>query len=350
MTTQAVPETTAANFPSGTLAAVLHGAGDLRIEHKPLPVLGPNDVLVEMRSGGICGSDMHYFAEGRNGTNVLHEPTVLGHEGAGIVTAAGPAAKVAVGTAVVIEPALPCGACATCQSGRYNLCPTGTCFGSPPTDGLFARHVVVPESAIHQLPDSIPAEIGAAVEPLAVAVWAVKRAQVQEGHRVLITGAGPIGLLVAQVAATQGAAEVVVTDVNDDRLAAARKFGATRTINTATTALDLRGMDRLIECSGNTRALADGILALAPATRATVVGQAKPAVDGLPLGFLQRYEIDLVTAFRYAHAFPTAIELASSGAVDLPSIITATYPLEDAAAALTAPLTDPTNLKVLITY
>jgi L-iditol 2-dehydrogenase len=209
---------------------------------------------------------------------------------------------------------------------------------------------VVPEAALHELPAGIPAEIGAAIEPLAVAVWAVERAQVQPGHRVLITGAGPIGLLVSQVAAANGAAEVVVTDVNDDRLALAAKFGATRTINTATAPLDLENMDRLIECSGNTQALAAGIQTLAPAARATVVGQARPTVDGIPLGFLQRYEIDLVTAFRYANAFPTAIELASSGKVDLRSIITSTYPLAEAGAALTAPVKDPTNLKVLITY
>jgi L-iditol 2-dehydrogenase len=266
MTTQAIPTTNTAGLPTGTRAAVLHGARDLRIEHKPLPTLGPHDLLVEMRSGGICGSDMHYFADGRNGTNVLRQPTVLGHEGAGVVIAAGPQATVAAGTAVVIEPALPCRECPTCLSGRYNLCPAGTCFGSPPTDGLFARHVVVPEAAVHRLPDTIPAEIGAAIEPLAVAVWAEERAQVRKGHRVLITGAGPIGLLVAQVAAAQGAAEIVVTDVNDDRLAVAAKFGATQTINTATTPLDLAGMDRLIECSGNTRALAEGIQTLAPAT------------------------------------------------------------------------------------
>jgi L-iditol 2-dehydrogenase len=303
-----------------------------------------------MRSGGICGSDMHYFADGRNGTNILRQPTILGHEGAGVVIAAGGTASIAAGTAVVVEPALPCRNCPTCRSGRYNVCPSGTCFGSPPTDGLFARHVVVPEAALHKLPDAIPAEIGAAIEPLAVAVWAVERAQVQAGHRVLITGAGPIGLLVAQVAASRGASEIIVTDVNDHRLAVAAKFGATRTINTASTALDVKDLDRLIECSGNTRALADGIRTLAPAARATVVGQARPTVDGIPLGFLQRYEIDLVTAFRYAHAFPTAIELASSGKVDLRSIITATFPLTEAAAALTAPVTDPTNLKVLVTY
>ena len=350
MTTQTIRTERPAGLPAATEAAVLHAAGDLRIERKPLKELGPNDVLVEMRSGGICGSDMHYFADGRNGTNVLRQPTVLGHEGAGVVLAAGAAARVAAGTAVVIEPALPCRSCRTCLSGRYNLCPSGTCFGSPPTDGLFARHVVVPDAALHELPDTIPAEIGAAIEPLAVAVWAVERAQVQPGHRVLITGAGPIGLLVAQVAAARGASEIVMTDVNDRRLAVAAKFGATRTINTASAALDLKGMDRLIECSGNTRALSDGIQTLAPAARATVVGQARPTVDGIPLGFLQRYEIDLVTAFRYANAFPAAIELASSGKVDLPSIITSTYPLAEAASALTAPVTDPTNLKVLITY
>ncbi|MBN3496587.1 alcohol dehydrogenase catalytic domain-containing protein [Arthrobacter pascens] len=350
MTTQAVRRPDQPALPRTTEAAVLHGAKDLRIEQKPLKALGPNDVLVEMRSGGICGSDMHYFADGRNGTNVLRQPTVLGHEGAGVVIAAGETAAVAAGTAVVIEPALPCGTCPTCVSGRYNLCPSGTCFGSPPTDGLFARHAVVPAAALHALPESVPAEIGAAIEPLAVAVWAVERAQVQPGHRVLITGAGPIGLLVAQVAAVRGAAEIIMTDVNDDRLAVAAQLGATRTINIAATTLELTGMDRLIECSGNTRALIDGIQTLAPAARATVVGQARPTVDGIPLGFLQRYEIDLVTAFRYAQAFPTAIELASSGKVDLRSIITSTYPLADAATALTAPVTDPTNLKVLISY
>ncbi|MFJ5695534.1 NAD(P)-dependent alcohol dehydrogenase [Arthrobacter sp. NPDC093125] len=350
MTSQILAPEAQTELPTTTDAAVLRATLDIRIENKPLPPLGPRDVLVEMRSGGICGSDMHYYADGRNGTNILTQPTVLGHEGAGVIIAAGPQASLATGTAVVIEPALPCRDCPTCLSGRYNLCPSGTCFGSPPTDGLFARHVVVPEAALHVLPDAIPAEIGAAIEPLAVAVWAVERAQVQPGHRVLITGAGPIGLLVSQVAAAKGAAEIVLTDVNDDRLAVAGTFGATRTINTATAPLDLENMDRLIECSGNTLALASGIRTLAPAARATVVGQARPTVDGIPLGFLQRYEIDLVTAFRYAHAFPTAIRLAASGAVDLAAVVTSTYPLEEAATALTAPVTDPTNLKVLITY
>ena len=350
MSTQTFLTPRSTELPTSTEAAVLHAASDLRIERTPLAPLGPGDVLIEMRSGGICGSDMHYFAEGRNGTNVLRKPCVLGHEAAGVVVSASAEAGIAPGTAVVVEPARPCGDCPTCASGRYNVCPNGRCFGSPPTHGLFARHAVVPAAALHALPESIPVEIGAVIEPLAVAVWAVERAKVRPGDSVLVTGAGPIGLLVAQVAAASGAGEITVTDINDDRLAVAARLGATRTVNTASTPLGLSGVDRLIECSGSTRALADGIETLRPAGRATVVGQARPTVDGIPLGFLQRYEIDLVTAFRYADAFPRALSLAASGKVDLRSVITGTYPLEEAAAALRAPLTDPTNLKVLITY
>ena len=332
------------------IAAVLHGASDVRVETVSLPELGGHDILIEMRSGGICGSDMHYYSDGRNGSNVLTRPTVLGHEGAGVVLAAGARSRVAPGTPVVIEPAVPCGTCPSCRSGRYNICTSSYCFGSPPTNGLFATRVVVPDSTVHPLPDSISPEIGALIEPLAVAVWAVERAQVRPGDRLLITGAGPIGLLVAQVAMDRGAADIVVTDVNDDRLAAAARIGVTRVINIARDDLDLTGLDRLIECSGSLAALNSGLMTLGPAARATVVGQAAPSVDGIPLAFLQRWEIDLVTAFRYAKAFPTAIALVDEGKVNLENMVTARYALTDIAQALVAPKTDPSNLKVLVHF
>lgn len=334
--------------PTVTRAAVLHGPEDLRIEQIPLRPLGPHDVLVGVDAVGVCGSDMHYFAAGRNGQNVLRSPTVLGHEAAGVVRAAGVGADLPVGTRVAIEPAVGCGVCPTCRSGRYNLCPTGTCFGSPPTHGTLAELLVAPRHALHVLPEGIPLELGAMIEPLAVAVWAVRRADVRPGHRVLITGAGPIGVLVAQVAAAAGATEIVVTDVNDARLARALELGATAVLNTAQEPPDLTGMDRLLECSGHPPALWQGIRTLGPAARATVVGQAAPSVDGLPLAFLQRFEIDLVTAFRYAHAFPTAIALAAGGRVDLAAVVTGRFSLDDAADALRAPGRDPAHLKVVI--
>ncbi|MFC7326262.1 NAD(P)-dependent alcohol dehydrogenase [Marinactinospora rubrisoli] len=336
-----------------TRGAVLHAAGDIRVEDVPLPPLTGDAVLVAVEAVGVCGSDLHYFASGRNGANVLRRPTVLGHEAAGTVVAAGPQARTPVGARVAVEPAVGCGTCAGCREGDYNVCPNGTCLGSPPTHGAFAEHVAVPDRAVHPLPDGIDTEAGALIEPLAVAVWAVRRADVRPGHRVLITGAGPIGLLVAQVAAAAGATEVVVTDVNDTRLAAARRIGGTAgpaltTLNTAWDPLELTGVDRLIECSAHPPALWQALRTLRPRARAVVVGQAPPSVDGLPLAHLQRWEIDLVTAFRYAHAFPTAISLVATGRVDTAALITGRFGLDRTAEALTAATGDPAHLKVLV--
>jgi L-iditol 2-dehydrogenase len=336
--------------PSTTVAAVLHGAGDLRVERVRLREPGPGEVLLQMHSGGVCGSDVHYFAEGRNGTNVLRAPMALGHEGAGVVVRGGPGTSLAPGTPVVVEPATPCGACTSCTAGRYNVCPTGRCLGSPPTDGLFTQDLVVAQDRLHVLPPEVPVDIGAAIEPLAVAVWAVRRAEVRPGDRVLVTGAGPIGLLVLQVARAAGAAQITVTDVNEHRLAVAARLGADAVVNTATGQVDVPGdgFHRLIECSGVTAALAAGILSVRPTGRVTVVGQARPTVDGIPLGHLQRYEIDLVCAFRYAGVFPEAIELAATGVVDLRGILTTRFPLHRAADAVRAPGADPDELKVLV--
>jgi L-iditol 2-dehydrogenase len=336
-------------LPTVSRAAVLHGAGDLRTTDLDLPALGPTDVMMRVTAAGVCGSDMHYFAHGRNGTNVLRQPTVLGHEAAGVVIAAGAAAGVPAGTAVAVEPAVGCGTCRSCREGHYNVCPTGTCFGSPPTHGVMTQFLVVPSRAVHALPEGIDPISGAMIEPLAVAVHAVHRAQVGLGHRVLVTGAGPIGLLVAQVAHAAGAAEVVVTDINDDRLTVAAELGATGTVNTAVSPLTERPTyDRVLDCTGIPAVIWSALRTVRPHGRVTVVGQAAPAVDGLPLGYLQRYEIDLVTAFRYAHAFPTAIALAASGTVDIRRIITGRFPLEEAALAVRATVTDPRHLKVLV--
>jgi len=350
MSLTATDPTDTTALPARTRAAMLHGARDLRTTELDVPALGGDDVLVRVAAVGVCGSDMHYYAAGRNGQNVLRAPTVLGHEASGVVVAAGAHAGVAAGTRVAIEPALGCGHCAACREGAYNVCPNGTCLGSPPTHGTMTEYLVVPARAVHPLPANIDTVVGSMIEPLSVAVWAVQRADVRFGHRVLVTGAGPIGLLVAQVARAAGAVEVIVTDVNDHRLAVAAELGATRTINTGATPLgeDLQ-VDRVIECTAVPAVLWAAIRTVRPRGRVTVVGQAAPNVDGLPLAYLQRYEIDLVTAFRYAHAYPTAIALAASGAVDIDRIVTGRFDLDHAADAVTAPVTDPTHLKVVVT-
>ena len=336
-------------LPTKTRAARLYGARDLRVEELDVPPMGADEVMVAVAAVGVCGSDMHYYDAGRNGQNVLRQPTVLGHEASGVVIAAGAASGVMTGTRVAVEPAVGCGVCPTCRSGRYNICPVGTCFGSPPNNGTMSDYIVVPARAVHALPASIDTITGAMIEPLSVAVWAVHRAQVRLGHKVLITGAGPIGILAAQVARASGATQIIMTDVNDDRLALATSFGATQVINTSREELDVTDIDRALECTAVPAVLWSAIKTVRPGGRGAVVGQAAPSVDGLPLAYLQRYEVDLVAAFRYAHAFPTAIALVERGAVDIERVVTGRFTLDDTVQALQAPVIDPRHLKVVVT-
>src|ERR671917_645913 len=188
------------------------------------------------------------------GCLVAREPMVLGHESSGRVVALGPdAARHAVGDRVALEPGVPCGHCRECRAGRYNLCRDVRFFATPPIDGSFANYVAIHEDFAFGLPDSVSDEAGALMEALSVGVWACQKAGVSAGDRVLVTGAGPIGLLAAQCARAFGAIEITVTDVNPHRLELAARTGATRTINIAEAPLEDSGVeaDALIECSGH---------------------------------------------------------------------------------------------------
>ncbi len=216
----------------GNRAAVLHEAGDLRIEDVPVPVPGPREVLVEVRSVGVCGSDVHYYEHGRIGSFVVRSPLILGHESMGVVLElGGEARRHRVGDRVAIEPGVPCGRCHECRHGRYNLCPDVQFFATPPVDGAFARYVAIHEDFAYALPDVLSDDQGALMEPLSVGLWACWKGRVGAGKSVLVTGAGPIGQLAMQVARALGAAEVVVTDINEHRLEVAARSGATRTVN-----------------------------------------------------------------------------------------------------------------------
>jgi L-iditol 2-dehydrogenase len=332
-------------------AAVLYAPGDVRVEDRDVPSPGEREVLVEIAAVGVCGSDIHYYEHGRIGSFVVREPMVLGHESAGRVVALGPgASKHAVGDRVALEPGVPCGACRECRAGRYNLCSDVRFFATPPIDGAFANYVVIHEDFAFALPDSVSDEAGALMEPLSVAVWACQKAKVSAGDRVLVTGAGPIGLLSLQAARAFGATEVTVTDVNPHRLALAERTGATRTIDVTETALQDSGVeaDALIECSGHPASLMAGIAALRPAGTAVLVGMGPEEEGVVPLSLIQSRELWLTGTFRYANTYPTAIALAAGGRVDLEAIITGHYGLDDAEAALQAGREDPTAVKVMV--
>ncbi|MPQ97104.1 alcohol dehydrogenase catalytic domain-containing protein [Modestobacter sp. I12A-02628] len=331
-------------------AAVLRAAGDVVVEERPTPSPGPGQVLVRVRSVGVCGSDTHYYEHGRIGRFIVESPLVLGHEAAGEVVELGEGVTGLVpGQRVSVEPGVPDLTCEQCLAGRYNLCPQMRFYATPPIDGAFAEYVLTHAAFAHPVPDGISDDAAALLEPLSVAVWACRKGRVSAGSRVLVTGAGPIGLLAVQTAIAFGATEVAVSDVNPARLALAGDMGATELVDArSASVLDLpRAPGVLLECSGYPPAISEGIRALAPAGRAVLVGMGGDEVP-LPLSVVQERELEVTGTFRYAGTWPTAIALVAAGRVDLDRLVTGSYPLERAADALTAGRRDQHSVKVVV--
>jgi len=329
--------------------SVLRGVGDVCVEERPVPQPAADEVLVEIGSVGVCGSDIHYYEHGRIGPYVVDAPLVLGHEAGGVVAAVGAeVTTLEVGQRVSIEPGVPCRRCAQCLAGRYNLCPDVRFFATPPYDGAFAQFVTMPAAFVYAVPDAISDDAAGLIEPLSVGVWACRRAQLAPGSTVLVTGAGPIGLIAAQTARAYGADSVTVTDVNPHRLRLAEQLGL-GTVDVSQTSLAESGIeaDALLECSGNARATWDAVSTLARAGRVILVGMGGDTVQ-LPLSYVQDRELTITGAFRYANTWPTAIRLAASGRVDLDAMVTGHYGLDDVESALTAAKTDPTTIKTVI--
>ncbi|MDM7991457.1 NAD(P)-dependent alcohol dehydrogenase [Arthrobacter sp. zg-Y877] len=307
----------------------------LSVDERPLPQPGPDEVLVRVAAVGVCGSDVHYFRHGRIGQFVVEEPLVLGHEASGTVAAVGSAVDAArIGERVSIEPQKPCRRCGQCRQGRYNLCPDMAFYATPPVDGAFAEYVVIESDFAHTVPDTVSDEAAALMEPLSVGIWACRKAGVGPGHRVLVAGAGPVGVIIAQVARAFGASAVYVSDIAQDRLDFAAGHGATHTLH-ASQPVDGLGVDSFIDASGAPSAVRAGIRAVAPGGRAVLVGMGAEDVE-LPVGIIQNREIWLTGIFRYANTWPLAISLVAEGRVDLDVLVTHEFGLGEVREALDA--------------
>jgi L-iditol 2-dehydrogenase len=334
-------------IPASMRVNVLVSAGVMRMEERPVPQAGPGEVLVRIGSVGICGSDVHYYKHGRIAHHVVREPLVLGHEAGGVIVAVGPGIDQSrIGQRVALEPGVPCRHCAQCKEGRYNLCPDVQFFATPPVDGTFAEYVAIAGDFAHPIPDSISDDGAGLIEPLSVAVWACQKAGVRPGNTVLISGAGPIGLMNVQVAKAMGATGIIVSDIAEARLQAAQRFGATRTVNAGDDAPLGTDVDAFIDCSGAEVAVRAGIVAVRPAGRVVLVGMGTDDLL-LPVSLLQNRELTVTGTFRYANTYPTAISLAAAGLIDLDGMVTARFPLEDAEAALNQGA-DPAAIKTVV--
>lgn len=336
--------------PQDQTRSVLLKQGEIVVEPAPVPTPGPHQVLIEVATVGICGSDVHYFDHGRIGDFVVNAPLVLGHEASGTIRALGSEVTDRdIGQRVAMEPQETCGRCVQCQAGRYNLCPDVQFFATPPVHGAFAQYVVLESQRAHPVPDSLSDEAAALIEPLSVGIWANQKAGVQPGDRVLVTGAGPVGLLCADVARARGAATVVVSDTNDLRLQTAMDRGATSVVNAmAGPLVEQAGeFDVILECSGAAPAVKGAFDAAAPFARIVMVGMGAPTLE-LPVVLIQVRELQLTGTFRYANCYPAAIALAASGAVDLDGLVTGQYALAEAAEALQVAKKDPSTLKPMV--
>ena len=329
-------------------AAVLVEPGRIEMQERPAPRPEAGDVLVRVSKVGVCGSDTHYYRHGRVGGFVVESPLILGHEAAGTIVDVGEGVDPSrIGQRVSIEPQRPDPDSEENRSGHYNLCPHMRFFATQPVDGALCDYVTIGAQFAHPVPESMSDDAAALCEPLSVGIAAVRKAGIEAGSRVLITGAGPIGIVVAQVARAYGAAEIVVSDPDAARREQVTAFGATTVLDPTVGPLGELGVDAFIDASGAPRAVADGIRAVRPAGTVVLVGSGAESME-LPTQVIQTRELVLTGVFRYADTWPTAIALVESGRVDLDAMVTAHFPLEQAAEALDSDRT-PGSVKTVVT-
>jgi len=312
-----------------------------------IPSLDSDQVLVRVESVGVCGSDVHYYKHGAIGPFIVENPIILGHELSGVITAVGDSvSKDRIGARVAVEPQRACGECFQCKAGRYNLCPNIEFYATPPIDGAFCEYVKIQSHFAFDIPDNISFDAAALIEPMSVCIWAAQKAQIVAGSSVLIAGAGPIGVIMAQVARAFGATNVVVTDVLDSRLEFVRKYGATRTVNSSKDSIGNESFDVFVDACGVPPAVHAGILATGPAGRVLLVGLGSDEMM-LPVSHIQNNEIIVTGVFRYTNTWPIGIDFLATGKVNLDAIVSHHFGLDDVEEALNA-TSKPEAMKVIV--
>ena len=338
----------------------LYGQRELRVEEMDVAAPGPGEVLVAIGAGGICGSDLHYFQDGGFGPIRVREPIILGHEIAGTVQAVGEGVdRVFPGDRVAVNPSRPCNDCRFCREGLRQHCLNMRFFGSalrfPHEQGGFRDLLVAQDFQCEKIGPRTSLAEAAVAEPFAVCLHARSRAGDLSGKSVLVTGAGPIGTLMTAAAAHAGAAEIVVTDLQDAALAIASRMGATTTVNVAANPdlldrykAEKGQFDLAFECSAAAPALRTAIECVRP--QGTIVQLGVAGDLPVPVNMLVGKEINLIGSHRFDAEFGEAVRLIDSGAIDVKPIITASYPLEDALAAFEIAGDRSRAVKVQLTF
>ncbi len=343
-----------------TLAVVVHAAKDLRVEEIEIPTLGEHDVELAVGAGGICGSDLHYYQEGRIGALIVRQPFVLGHEISASVTAIGRAVTaVKPGDRVAVNPSRACGVCRFCQAGLQLHCLEMQFYGSamrfPHVNGGFRKVLVAEERQCIALPEGFSLQKAAFAEPLAVCLHGVERAGPLVGRKVLITGCGPIGALTILAARHAGAEHITATDVTDSALALALKIGADATINVATEGDKLSAFaankghfDVVFECSGHQSAIRSAMEVVKARGILVLVGLG--GETQLMINTIVAKEIDVRGTFRFGSEFNGAVQALVSGRIDPMPLLTEVFPIADARRAFDLAADRSKAMKVQLSF
>ncbi|MGH1578583.1 L-idonate 5-dehydrogenase [Planktotalea sp.] len=328
---------------TSNVSIVIHAARDLRVEESgEISKIGSGQVLIEIQSGGICGSDLHYYNHGGFGPIQLREPMILGHEVSGkIVSTASDVSALSVGQLVAVSPSRPCQSCEYCLKGQQNHCLNMQFYGSampfPHIQGAFQKHLVA-EAAQCVPADGLSSGQAAMAEPLAVCLHALKRAGDVMAKNVLITGCGPIGCLSILAARRAGAGQIIATDLSDFALEKARECGADLTFNTKETPYALARFQRdkgqidvHLECSGAAGALAAGVACLKP--KGTLVQLGLGGDMSVPMQAMTAKEITLRGSFRFHEEFASAVRMMQSGLIKVDALLTHRFDATDAQRA-----------------
>lgn len=345
---------------TNSFAATLHGPEDLRMVESSLEPLADGMIRVRFGAGGICGSDMHYFRHARTGDFVVTSPLVLGHEVAGeIVEIGGDAPGLAVGDRVAVNPSRWCGHCVRCREGRANLCENiyfmGSASKTPHMQGGFASIFDATPQQCVKVPNDLPFAAAALAEPLAVCLHAVARAGDISGRKVVLFGAGPIGLLTLRSAKLAGASEVTVVDIAAAPLAFAKELGADRVVDISAGDNELKSLaadrqfDVAFEISGTPAGLASAIASVRRGGTVVQVGNLPGGQIQAPANAVMSKELDLKGSFRFAQEFSTAVDLIVAGKVDVLRLVTAERPLSQAPEAFRLALDRSQSVKVMLT-
>jgi L-iditol 2-dehydrogenase/L-idonate 5-dehydrogenase len=344
-------------LPETSPAVVVHATDDLRIDDVPLKAPGPDEAVVEIAYGGICGSDLHYWTHGAAGESILRAPMVLGHEVVGtVVTAAADGIGPLAGTRVAVHPASPAGDGVTrYPADRPNLSPGCTYLGSaarfPHTDGAFVRYATLPTRMLRSLPNGLSLRTAAVIEPASVAWHGVSRAGDVRGKTVLVIGAGPIGALIIAVLKHAGAAEIVAVDLHDHPLAVARQLGATRTLNaTDGDAIAAVQADVALDSSGSARGLASAVRGTARGGRVVMVGLLPTGDQPVPMSLAITRELELVGSFRFNDEIDAVIAALADGSLVVDPVITHEYAVADALDAFAVAKDASRSSKVLLRF